>query len=84
MDFIKQNTPEYLLEVTEEGTYTEIAHSEFNQHCYETVYTDFCFEWAIYISHERTVTFAGEKLLAFVKDLFMDRVYLFNRPRSNL
>lgn len=36
----------------------------------EFVYFDDSFDWLIYISHENTVTFCGERLVKFIKENF--------------
>ncbi|SIN64171.1 hypothetical protein [Chitinophaga niabensis] len=63
----------HLLETTEEGIITEISSGDFHLDCYETVFCDRNYEWLVYVSHESTVTFAGEALLGFVKHLFAGR-----------
>lgn len=79
IDFINSYAAPHLLEATEEGAFTEIAHSEFHPDCYETMYCDEHYDWLIYGSHEATITFAGEHLLAFIKKYFAGREALFNQ-----
>lgn len=79
ISFIGGYAATYLLEATEEGVITEIAVGEFHPDCYETAYCDYQYEWIIYGSHESTITFAGEQLLAFIRQLFEGREDLFNK-----
>ena len=69
----------YLLEVTEEGVVTEITTESFDPDAYETAYCDKHEEWIIYGSHEGTITFAGEPLLTFIRQLFAGQENLFNK-----
>ncbi|HEY9258984.1 hypothetical protein, partial [Chitinophaga sp.] len=75
--FIDGHARPYLLEITEEGVITEITPADFNPDSYETAYFDEHYEWIIYGSHELTITFAGEPLLAFIRQLFAGRENLF-------
>jgi hypothetical protein len=77
--FIDGHAAAYLLEVTEEGVITEIAIEEFDLNGDETAYCDEYYEWIIYGSHENTITFAGEPLLTFIRQLFTGRENLFNK-----
>jgi hypothetical protein len=77
--FIFEHVAPHLLEVTEDETDAEIACSEFNPDCDETIYCDKNYKWLIYGSHESTITFAGEELLVFIKQLFSGREHLFNQ-----
>jgi hypothetical protein len=79
IDFISTHAQPHLLEVTEDLTDTEIASSEFHPDCYETVYCDYTYSWLIYGSHESTISFAGEELLKFIRQLFSGREHLFNK-----
>ncbi|ASZ13914.1 hypothetical protein KTO58_04575 [Chitinophaga pendula] len=69
----------YLLEVTEEGAYTEIAPGEINLASYETFYCPEDYSWCIYISHEATITFAGTALLSSLRKYFASRIDLFGQ-----
>lgn len=69
----------YLLEVTEEGAYTEISPEEVNLNSHETFYCPEDYSWCIYLSHESTITFAGTELLSIIREYFVDRKYLFNQ-----
>jgi hypothetical protein len=71
--FISDHAAPYLLETTEEGIITEISSGEFHLNSAETVFCDCNYQWLIYVSHEATVTFAGEQLLVFIKHLFAGR-----------
>lgn len=77
--FMDGHTSAYLLEATEEGVVTEITAAEFHPDCYETAYCDEHYEWVVYGSHESTITFAGEPLLTFIRQLFTGRENLFNK-----
>lgn len=77
--FIDGNAVPYLLEVTEEGVITEITSGDVDPDCYETAYCDAHYTWIIYGSHEGTITFAGEPLLTFIRQLFTGRENLFNK-----
>lgn len=45
----------------------------------ETIYTNFKFNWIIYISHEMYIAFGGELLLNYLKELFSDRIEKINK-----
>lgn len=77
--FISTTATPYLLEITEDETDAEITSAQFHPNCYETIYCDENYEWLIYGSHESTITFAGEELLAFIKTLFVSREELFDQ-----
>lgn len=78
-DYICSHSTPYLLEITEEATDTEITCSEFHPDCYETAYCDYSYDWLLYGSYESTITFAGEQLLSFIRQLFAGREQLFNQ-----
>ena len=44
----------------------------------ERVYTSKEFDWIIYFSHERTVTFGGQNLINFVRNLFSNKMDKIN------
>lgn len=71
--FIREHAAAHLLEATEEGIITEISSGDFHLDSDETVFCDCNYQWLVYVSHESTVTFAGEALLAFIKRLFAGR-----------
>lgn len=77
--FLDQHAATHLLEVTEEDIYTAIAQSEIQFNSYETMYCDSRYNWLIYISHESTITFAGDLLLLFIRQHFKEREALFNQ-----
>lgn len=80
INFISEHARPPLLEVTEDGSDTEIELSEFHPaDCYETICCDYDYKWLIYGSHESTLTFAGEQLLVFIRQLFKDREHLLNQ-----
>lgn len=78
IEFIFGHSRPLLLEITEDLADTEIAFSEFHPDCYETIYCDYDYNWLIYGSHESTITFAGEQLLVFIKQLFGAREHLLH------
>ncbi len=71
--FISNHAAPYLLEATEEGIITEISPGDFHLNSEETVFCDCNYQWLVYVSHEATVTFAGEEMLGFLKYLFAER-----------
>lgn len=78
-DYICQHATPHLFEITEENTDAEISCKEIDTRCYETVYCDEHYNWLLYGSHESTLTFAGDQLLAFVRQLFAGREALLNQ-----
>jgi len=50
----------------------------FNLSLYETFCCDDTFEWAVYGSHEGTISFGGDKLLPQIKELLKDYEEKFN------
>lgn len=79
MDYICQHATPHLLEITEDETDAEITCSELDLDSYETVYCDENYNWLLYTSHESTLTFAGEQLLVFVRQLFAGREEILNQ-----
>lgn len=77
--FMDDHVAPYLLEVTEEGVITEITPGDFDPDGDETAYCEVHYAWIIYGSHEGTITFAGEPLLTFIRQLFTGRENLFNK-----
>lgn len=47
----------------------EVDYLDLNYGPVEFVYFGKNFDWLIYISHENTVTFCGEKLVKFIKEI---------------
>ncbi|MGN7824948.1 hypothetical protein ACTJJB_32795 [Chitinophaga sp. 22536] len=78
-NYICQHAMPHLFEITEDHTDAEITCSELDTDCYETVYCDENYNWLIYGSHESTLTFAGEQLLLFVRQLFTGREQELNK-----
>ncbi len=73
MEEIKKQVKGNLLELTEDGSDSEIEFSLFHPDCYETIYCDRTFEWIVYGSHEGTLAFGGDGLLNFIRHLFNGR-----------
>ncbi|MCS3797798.1 hypothetical protein [Niastella sp. OAS944] len=70
----------HLYEVNETGddyeTDLESISSFYQDH--EVMYFDETYKWAIYGSHEETITFGGEWLINSIKERFKDRPELIN------
>lgn len=62
-----------IYEVSEDLYDYEIDKSEMETDCYEVIYTDKNFEWIIYGSHEGTLAFGGEWLLAELDKQLIDK-----------
>ncbi|NML39778.1 hypothetical protein HHL17_21445 [Chitinophaga sp. G-6-1-13] len=77
--YICQHAMPHLFEITADHTDAEITCSELDTNCYATVYCDENYNWLIYGSHESTLTFAGEQLLLFVRQLFTGRERVLNQ-----
>ncbi|MBO9732711.1 MAG: hypothetical protein J7623_28970 [Chitinophaga sp.] len=71
--FISAYAAPYVLEITEEGIITAIPSGDFRPEKEECAYCDEDYNWVIYCSHESTITFAGEQLQAFIRELFAGR-----------
>lgn len=78
-DYICKHAAPHLLEITEDYADAEITCNELDTDCYETVYCDENYNWLLYGSHESTLTFAGDALLVFVRQLFAGREQLLNQ-----
>jgi hypothetical protein len=68
-----------IYEISEQRYDYEIAKSEIDIDCYETIYTNKNFEWIIYGSHEGTIAFGGEWLLAQLDKKLGDKRELKNK-----
>ncbi len=79
IDFIKSHAEKRLFEIKEDMLDYELEIDSLDIDCYETIYSDMSFKWAIYGSHESTVAFGGTELVKFVKQLFGDRVEEINK-----
>lgn len=78
-DYICQHAMPYLFEITADHSDAEITCRDLDTNCYATVYCDENYNWLIYGSHESTLTFAGEQLLLFVRQLFAGREQELNK-----
>jgi len=69
-----------LYEINETGddyeTDLEGFESSYSNH--EVMYVDETYKWAIYGSHEETVTFGGDWLITCIKDRFKNRLNVLN------
>jgi hypothetical protein len=69
-----------LYEINETGddyeTDLEGFESSYSNH--EVIYVDETYKWAIYGSHEETVTFGGDWLITSIKDRFKNRPNVLN------
>lgn len=80
---IQKHAADYLFEITEDGSDTEITPDLFKpDDCYETIYCDKSYDWIIYGSHEETIAFGGTWLLELITELFADRKELLNKWRQ--
>ena len=75
---IIQKADSVLIRLTEDGAVYELDPELFHPDCYETVYCDRRFDWIVYGSHERTVTFGGTWLLPFIEQVYADRKHHLN------
>lgn len=70
----------HLYEVNDTGDDYETDLESFNAsyHDHEVMYFDETYKWAIYGSHEETITFGGEWLINSIKERFKDRLEVLN------
>ncbi len=70
IEIVKGFSSEKIYEIGEinEGDY-EITVESFSPILYETLCCDRNFEWVAYGSHESTIAFGGDKLIAAIKQL---------------
>jgi len=68
-----------IYEISEQRYDYEIAKSEIDIDCCETIHTNKNFEWIIYGSHEGTIAFGGELLLAELDEKLSDKRELKNK-----
>ena len=70
----------HLYEINETGddyeTDLEGFESSYSNH--EVIYVDETYKWAIYGSHEETITFGGDWLITCIKDRFKNRQNVLN------
>lgn len=74
-------TGDRCVELSEDGKGFEIDVTELDIKGYSGLELFFCdrsVSWLIYCSHEGTVTFAGEVLIAFMRERFADRQELID------
>lgn len=76
--FMQSICHDYLYWISENKLDYQIHKESFTLYLYEIVCCDDSYEWIIYGSHDATVAFGGDKLLAFVKKQFEDRPQLIN------
>jgi len=79
-DVLARKGVRHLYEVNETGddyeTDLESVTALYQDH--EVMYFDETYKWAIYGSHEETITFGGEWLINSIKERFKDRTELLN------
>lgn len=70
----------HLYEINETGDdyETDLEGFEPSYSNHEVIYVDETYKWAIYGSHEETVTFGGEWLITSIKDRFKNRQNVLN------
>lgn len=66
-------TGDTIYEVTEDKIDYEIETSEIDKYTMETAYTDKLNNWIIYLSHEGTTAFGGDKLMKELDTLLADK-----------
>jgi len=67
-----------IYEVNEDGYDYEIDNSVFEPDCYETIFTNNKYDWIIYGSHERTISFGGIWLLTEIEKYLTDKKQFIN------
>lgn len=79
-ELLAKKSGKHLYEVNETGddyeTDLESVSSFYQDH--EVMFFDETYKWAIYGSHEETITFGGEWLINSIKERFKDRPNLLN------
>ena len=76
--FIAEIADGYLYRMTEWHVDYQIENIFFEFDSSETVYCDSNYDWIVYISHENTVTFGGDELVAFIRCLYRKRMELID------
>lgn len=79
-ELLARNGVKHLFEVNETGDDYETDLQSFTASCndHEVMYFDETYKWAIYGSHEETITFGGEWLIDSIRERFKDRLELLN------
>ncbi|HRO75894.1 MAG TPA: hypothetical protein PLP27_07090 [Crocinitomicaceae bacterium] len=68
VDIIKSISGDRILLLTDENLNYEVETSSFDIDWIESAYCNFETDWLIYISHEGTITFAGETLITKIEN----------------
>ncbi|MBN8588221.1 MAG: hypothetical protein J0L94_07850 [Rhodothermia bacterium] len=68
VDILKSISGERICLLTEENINYEVETSSFDIDWIESAYCDFKTNWLIYISHEGTITFAGDELITGIEN----------------
>lgn len=70
---INRKADKRLFEIKEDGVHYELEVESLNLNCYETTYCDSTLGWILYGSHEATLAFGGDWLIAEVEQLFFSK-----------
>ena len=68
IDILKSISGDRILLLTDENINYEVETSSFDIDWIESAYCNFETDWLIYISHEGTITFSGQKLLPEIEN----------------
>ena len=68
IDILKSISGDRILLLTDENINYEVETSSFDIDWVESAYCNFETDWLIYISHEGTITFSGQKLLPEIEN----------------
>jgi hypothetical protein len=84
IEIIKSLSGYRIFKTTEEKLSYEVDTSTLNFHWLESAYSDSQADWIIYISHEATITFSGERLLAEISSSFSDVIKYTNQTSTRI
>jgi hypothetical protein len=81
VDILKSISGDRIFLLTDENLNYEVETSSFDIDWIESAYCNFETDWLIYISHEGTITFSGQKLMLEIESKLSEIIKLKN-PRN--
>lgn len=74
IDILKSMSGDRIFLLTDENINYEVETSSFNIDWIESAYCNFETDWLIYISHEGTITFSGQKIIAEIESKLIETI----------